>query len=209
MPLIAKEPAGNFDDQPFEMTPEGLTPGICYAIFDLGTHASEYQGTVKDRHKIAIIWELPKHRIEVDGVDKPKAISRTFTLSLHEKSALRSMLESWRDKSFTPEELGGFDIEKLLGIPCQIQVIHNPSKTDPNKKYANIKNVLPPADGMNGVKPENPTAFFSFEDGMELPETTPEWIRGIIMDSREWSAVPAELRDDPTAVKNDQGEVLF
>ena len=32
------------------------------------------------------------------------------------------MLEVWRNKKFTPDELDGFDLEKLVGAPCQIQV---------------------------------------------------------------------------------------
>ena len=55
---------------------------------------------------------------------RPFAVSKTYTASLFEAAALRKDLESWRGKSFTEEELGGFDISKLLGCTARIEVGH-------------------------------------------------------------------------------------
>ena len=45
-----------------------------------------------------------------------RTISATYTLSLGERSNLRKMLESWRSRAFTPEELQGFDLEKVFAF---------------------------------------------------------------------------------------------
>jgi hypothetical protein len=193
MPLLAREPEGGGDFGPRELIPEGLHDVICYSVYDLGTHANEYNGQVKNQRKVLIQWEFPG--IPVSEEDpRPKVKSRRFTLSLHEKATLRKILQSWRGKAFTPEELEGFDIANLVGVAAQVQILHGKGKTDPSKTYDNVENVLPPSGKLNGQQPENPLVMFSFDDngGDDLSEDTPEWIQNIIRDSQEWSAVPKE-----------------
>ena len=171
--------------QTFDPLKEGLHQGICYAVYDLGTEHSERFN--KDIHKVIIIWELPDERIDIekDGIEKnlPRAISKRYTLSLHEKATLRKDLETWRGRAFTNEELMGFDLTKLLGINCNLQVIHT-HKDD--RTYANISTVIPLTDGQEKKQPENPISYFSFEDEMEIPNETPGWIQDIIKTSDEW-----------------------
>jgi len=99
---------------------------ICYGVYDLGTQFNETFGN--KNHKVLLQWELPEARIDIqkDGEDLnlPRAQSKIYTLSLHEKANLRKDLESWRGKSFTATELEGFDLKNLLGVDCQLQVIH-------------------------------------------------------------------------------------
>jgi hypothetical protein len=64
------------------------------------------------------------------------AIGSKFTLSLHEKASLRKILQSWRGKAFTPEELKKFDVTTILGKPCLITVTHEPK--DGGGVYANV-----------------------------------------------------------------------
>jgi hypothetical protein len=184
MGLIAKETGGS----KYPPVPQDLHHAICYAVYDLGTHPFEYQGRAKIAHKLVIIFELPEIRIDIerDGESKnlPRAISKQYTLSLHEKSKLRKDLQGWRGKVFTPEELEGFDIGKLLGVNCLIQVLHN---TKDGKTYANISSIMPLPKGFEKRTAENPIKFFSFEeDGKEIPEGTPEWIEKLIKESQEW-----------------------
>ena len=159
-----------------EPVSEGLHYAICVWVFDLGTHYSEKFD--KAAHNVNITWEIPGERIQVDGEDKPRVISRKYTLSLHEKSALYKHLTGWRGKKFTDEELKGFELENLLGKPCQLQVIHN-------NGYANVDSVVSAPKGMAKPEPETDLLFFSIEDGKPIPEGTPNWIKDIIMESEE------------------------
>src|SRR4030042_5723844 len=167
--------------------PEGVHPGVCYAVYDLGTHFNEK--FAKRSRSCLIIWELPEERIEIerDGerLNLPRVVSRKYGMSLHEKADLRKHLESWRGRAFTAEEKEGFDITKLLGVNCMIQIIHNDSD---GKVYANVKNVLPLYKGMPVREPENTPRFFSLQDRMDIPEDTPDWIKEIIQESEEWQA---------------------
>jgi len=172
----------------FDPIPEDIHRAICYGVVDIGTqHNPMYDNY---NHKVIIIFELPEQRIEIEDEDKPRAISKEYTISLHQKSRLRTHLESWRGKKFSDEELEGWNLEKLLGVQANLQIMHATSKKNGNV-YANIENIIK-FTGENGkkkVKPENPMLFFSFENGnTELPENMPEWIQKKIEESIEWDA---------------------
>jgi hypothetical protein len=173
----------------YEPIPAGLHHGICYAVYDLGTHWKEFQGRGKWTSLIRIVWELPQIRMqfEKDGkqFDLPKSTSQEFTASLHEKANLRKMLQSWRNKEFSKAELeNGFDLSKLLGVNCTLQIIHN---TKGDKTYANIANILPLMDKTLKKEPENIPKHFTLDSNTwNIPEGTPDWIRAKITQSKEW-----------------------
>jgi len=182
MALTAKDKGG----VDFDPTPEGMHQAIAIGIYDLGTQFSEKFG--KSAHKCLLMWELPDVRIDIekDGetVNLPRAISKQYTVSLHEKSALRKDLQTWRGKSFTVDELKGFNVLNVLGANGTLQVIHN--KKD-DKTYANVAAIMPLVSGEK-KKPENPLRSFSFETDEFPPEGTPEWVLDIIKQSDEWKA---------------------
>ena len=187
MGIIAKNTGSEIKYDP---VPQGLHNAICYGIFDIGTHRNKNYDV--DQHKIIIVWELPDQRIDIekDGEKKnlPRAFSNEYTLSLGENSYLRRDLESWRARGFTAQELKGFDIVKLLGVPCQLNIIHKPSKTDPEKIYANLSGVVKAIEGYDN-KPENPLIYYSIEEhGKDIPEGIPEWIVNKIKQSKEFQA---------------------
>lgn len=195
------------DSGDFEPIPEDLHLGVCYGIWDLGTQYSEVWH--KFSHRVVIVWELPEIRgeFERDGkkVNLPKVISKQYRLSLHKKAGLRKDMESWRGKKFTEEELAeGFDLKKLLGVPCQIQVLH--FKSDEGKIYANISAIIKSSAGR--IIPENPITFFSFEDGLDIPKSTPEWIEKIIKQAKEYGQERPILNDE-TAQNQEEDPVPF
>lgn len=174
--LLAKEP-----ESERVLISEGVHLAVCIGVFDLGTQYSRIFD--KEAHKILIMWEVPDERIVVDEKSLPLAISKRYTLSLHEKAQLRKDLESWRGKAFPPETLKeGFDLKKILGKTCQIQIIHNESD---GKTYANIAGIMALPKGTNPLEPENPLKFFSINQ-KEIPEDVPDWIKEIIQDSKEF-----------------------
>lgn len=183
MGLTAKKTDGGS----YEIIPEETYQGICYAVYDLGTHYNETFG--KSNHKIRICWEIPELRIELDKdgqqLNLPRAISKEYTLSLHEKSNLRKDLESWRGKAFTDEELDGFDLLKLLGVNCMLQIIHSHRG---DKTYANVAQVSKLYRNVEKLPNENPLVSFSFETDQSLPDNTPDWIADKIKASNEWQA---------------------
>ena len=142
----------------------------------------------KSQKKILFMWELPDERIEVDGQDLPRAISETYTLSLNEKASLRKMLESWRGKPFTPEELQGFSLSKVLGAPCMVSTVQ--AEKSNGDKFAKVSAVSKLPKMM--AKPEaveNPLVMFDISNtDCPLSEMSklPEWVQKRIMESDEY-----------------------
>jgi len=72
-------------------------------------------------------------------------LRRTYTDSLHEKSALRADLERWFDRSLTAEELqNGINWPKLVGTPCRVEVTDAISST--GNAYLKVVKILPPGE---------------------------------------------------------------
>jgi len=111
MAIIARQEKSNFTP-----TPKGLWPGVCCDVVDLGIVPGEWG----PKHKIQIKWLVEAKPPRIDG--KPYMVSKKYTLSLHEKANLRIMLETWGQKEMTPKQLEEFDVEGVVGTPCQIQV---------------------------------------------------------------------------------------
>jgi hypothetical protein len=133
MSIIAKS-----NKKDFTPAPEGLHSAVCCDVVDLGLQQTRWG----ESHKVEIRWQLEDHD---PRTEKPFMVVQRYTLSLHEKSRVRPMLEAWRGQKLKTEELEGFDLEKLIGVNCQVQVIHNIK--DVGEVYARVQAVVPPAKG--------------------------------------------------------------
>ena len=145
----------------FKVAPVGSHLARLYRIIDLGTQKSEYMGQVKMLRKVKFFWELHGDDLKIEG--KPLIQTRNYTLSLGDKASLRKDLESWRGKSFTDDELRGFDLTNLLDKWCMITVQHRESN---GKTYADAVAVTPvPAVVAKAGLPSgvNPTLLFDMQ----------------------------------------------
>lgn len=132
----------------YKPVPAGSYIATSVRVIDLGTQTSNYQGQEKAQRKVLITWEIPEVEIELEDGNMPALISSSYTASLHEKASLRKVLESWRGRSFTADELKGFDLKNVLGKPCMINVVH--TEKDGNT-YANVAAVMPLPKGVKGA----------------------------------------------------------
>jgi len=118
MPVIARNNKADF-----EQPPVGVVQAVCAFVEDIGTHQSEYNGKPIIKHQVIVCWELSEKMTKDDRAGTPFTMSKFYTLSLSEKANLRKDLESWRGKAFTDEELDGFDLEKLIGANCLLNLV--------------------------------------------------------------------------------------
>lgn len=176
----------------FEPIPAGSYHAVCYSVVDLGTQPSTLYAPSR---KVLIQWEIPSERIEYerDGkqVNLPRATSQQFTLSMHPKGNLRKFLESWRGVPFTDEQAGDFDIAKLVGANCILNIIHKAGTgQNAGKVYANVSSVSPLMKGMERKGLENPSLTFSLDDfngvPITFPKGMPEWVQKKICESEEF-----------------------
>lgn len=174
-----------------ELIPAGNYVARCYKMIEIGTVPTEFQGEKKMTHKVRIGWELPTELkiFSQEKGEQPCVIEKEYTLSLGDKSNLRKDLKSWRGKDFTTEEAEKFDITKLLGIPCMLNVIHVSGKKDPSKQYQAIGSISPLPKGLICDPQINPSFEFSFDGfSQEKFNLLPEYIRKQIEESDEYKA---------------------
>ena len=157
MALTAKASSGDF-----KPVPPGIHQAILFRIIDLGTQLNKQFDVYQ--HKISIFWEVPGFRLETESGEKAGIVQARYTLSLHERAALRKMLEQWRGKRFSVEETAqGVDLEALLGKPCQLNIVHH--EGNDGRIYANVDSVLPWPPGVEPpTSTENDQFAFSLED---------------------------------------------
>lgn len=120
----------------FVPAPEGMHTAVCCDVLDLGMQETQWG----NKRMVKVRWQT-EDTME-DG--KPFLIQKRYTASLHPKATLRQDLESWRGQRMTEDEAAGFDLEKLIGINCTIQVLH--ARKD-DLVFANVKTIVPPMKG--------------------------------------------------------------
>ena len=191
MAFIAKDSGGG----DFKRVPPGAYIGRCYSLIDLGTQLSVGQYGEKLQHKIRIGWELfgddengNPLTVTVDGKEMPMTISKSYTVSLHEKAGLRRDLASWRGRDFTEDEAKAFDVSKLLGAYCMV----NATTSETNgKTYTNVAGLTPLPGALKNSKPapvHNNIIFDLDAPDMKVFESFHEKLQDVIRKSPEFAA---------------------
>ena len=190
MAFIATDAGGGGN---FKRVPSGAYIGRCYSLIDLGTQLTTGQYGEKLQHKIQIGWELfgedeqgQPLTVEVDGKEMPMTIKKSYTVSLHEKAVLRKDLAAWRGRDFSDDEAKAFDVSKLLGAYCMVNVTTSENN---GKTYSNVAGLTPLPGALKNAKPaavhanqvfdlDNPDMklFASFHEKLqEAIKRSPEW----------------------------------
>jgi hypothetical protein len=188
MSLIAKENQRPKRDP----IPAGTHHAICYGVVDIGTQREVWDGNEKLKRKVNFLFEIPSERIQIekDGkrIDLPRGTHKKFTNTLSDKSDLYKNLVSWRGAQFTPEQLKGFDLFTVIGANCLLQMVAGTAKDGSAITYVNGIMGLP--KGMPKLKSENKHVMYSIdENGLNIPDGVPDWMKKIIMESPEIMAI--------------------
>ena len=192
----------------FKRVPSGAHIGRCYSLIDLGTQVTDGQYGLKEQHKIRIGWELfgedeqgAPLTVDVDGKEKPMTISKSYTVSLHEKSNLRKELAAWRGKDFTDDEAKAFDVSKLVGAYCMVNVTTSENN---GKTYSNVAGLTPLPSALKSSKPAPVHADLLFDldnPNMAIFDGFHEKLQDAIKRSPEWAKVAKA--NNPTHSKPD------
>ena len=189
MAIIATNKGGESN---YTLIPAGNHIARCYSMVELGTLTEVILGQEKQVHKIRLTFELPDE-LKVFNADKgeqPCVISKEFTLSMNEKSNLRAFLKSWRGKDFTDEEAASFDVTKLLGVPCLLNIIHKPSKKDPSRIYDEIASATPLMKNMTCPPQVNSNFEFSLQEwNPNHFELLPDFLKEKVRASKEYKTM--------------------
>jgi len=230
MSLTITDKGGNDD---FPKLDKGTYTGTLYSIVDLGTKEYTFgNDEPKKQHKVSLAFEItgavdPDNNQTTMEDGRPFAVSKKYTLSLHEKAALRQDIESWRGKSLNDDELAGFDLVGLLGHTAKIEVDHtNPMPDGKGGGNPKIKALREPSGGTEKVATKNEQRAFDLEvycdefKGNSSPDTKamcdvydalPAWQQKEIEESFEFLAAndgSHEPRTVSAAVATDNLETI-
>lgn len=174
----------------FEPAPAGAHPARLSRLIDLGSQPTSFDGKERLQPKVLLQWELLIPERTDDG--KCFSVSKRYTPSLHERSALRKDAESWRGRPFTPDEAAGFDLRRMLGAVALLNVtlVERQGRT-----YANVASLMPMPRGMQHPPgTETPLAFDLSAPDWDVFEKLGPRIQEQIRNSPEYQAIPA-IRD--------------
>lgn len=164
----------------FIPAPAGIHNAVCIDVTPLKGKDTLYGW----KKYFRIVWEIDE-KME-NG--KRFIASKQYTPSLHPKSTLSKDLTAWRGKAFTAEELKGFDIDKVIGSPCNIAITH--AEKD-GAVYSNVTAIVP-AKGVK-LKPTGDYKRVIDREGYK-PDTTEsnqhEPAGGTVQESSEDDIVP-------------------
>ena len=190
----------------FTPTPAGVHKAVCSRFVDLGTHEDNGQFGQKIRREVMISWEIPEHRVEIDGKSLPVIHNQYYTWSMGEKANLRNALESWRGRAFTPDDLrgppNGFNTKNLIGVGCLLHIMHN------ENGKAKIKGIMPLKKD-EWPKLEGEPLYFQMQDhaafDREAFDRLSDFHKGKIMGSPEWGMITGQERPQNETHGRDNG----
>jgi len=187
----------------FQSVKPGTYVARCYRMIEIGTIKEDYMGQEKQQQKVMVTWELPTELAVFDEAkgEEPYAVSKTYTLSMHEKANLRKDLESWRGKGFTEDEANKFDISVLVGKPCLLSIQLQQSKSNPGRSYTVISSISPLMKGQECPPQINETKILSYDNfNWELFDNLSDYTKDKIKSSIEF-----RMMQEPGNVTQESG----
>ena len=166
-------------------------PGIhvarCVAVIDQGSQQTAWGS----KPTILIGWELPNEpTYEWEGEERTAMIWNSYTASMSAKANLRKMLEGWRGKPYSREELEQFHLKGIVGKPCMVSLIHSE-----DGQYANISSVSAIRQDTQCPPQQTPSIIFDLDDpDWDLFRTFSEKMQKKITNTPEYQ----EVRSGPT-----------
>lgn len=207
MAIIAKNTGGG-DYAPMEA---GMYVARCVQMIQIGTITEVINGESKTQHKVRLGFEFPTELkvFKEENGEQPYMLSKDYGLSMHEKATLRNHLETWRGKKFTEDEAKSFDVTKLLGVPCTINVIHKVAKSN-GKTYAEIGSISPLMKGQPCPDAINPIQVLSFDNfNWELFNSLPDFLKNKIQGSLEFKELSSENKSVSVSEVSESSEPPF
>ena len=170
-----------------EIVEAGSYPARVYQMIQMGNIAG-FQGQIQN--KVRIGFELPTELkvFKEEKGEQPRVISQEYTLSFHEKSKLRKVIEACDPNALKVGEDGFLeevDIEQLIGKECLITIAHKASKEGNQFAYINGVTRLP--KGMVCPKAINEPIVLSYDKWkQEIFDALPDFLKDKIKSSQEY-----------------------
>ena len=158
----------------------GVYIAVCVGVVDIGQQYSEKFKSY--RNEVLLVFELCGESVRIDGEDKPRQLSRTFSFSTSKKSNLRAFLSSWNGVQYGDEQFAQLELFDQVGRACQLNVTRSDSG-----EYANIDSVMPLPRGMTAPEPVSDLIRWDMDDWDDVAfEGLPTWAQERIRRSTQF-----------------------
>lgn len=176
----------------FELPAPGTYFGRCYSLAFLGTAPETIKGVTSMKKKLRISWELPTEKTVFKEGDEPKpfAVHRILNESTSEKSDVFKILNAWTSGKVNKDTIKNFDLEKILGQPCLLNITHKISTKDSSQKFLEVTGISPVPKGMQLTPAFNPPQIFDVErfDQVQFNKL-PKFLKERVVSSEEFKAL--------------------
>ena len=172
----------------------GVYTAICVGVLDLGEQYSEKFKNY--RNEVQFVWELCGETVEVDGEQKPRQLSRTFSVAASKKSNLRGFISGWNGVQYSDDQFSDLDLFTQVGKACQLNVVLNDTG-----EYANVDSAIPLPKGMLAPVTDTAPILWNMDEWDDKAfEALPDWVQEKIKKSTQYQQMhtPTDAVDFPT-----------
>lgn len=152
---------------------DGTFPVRVVQVVDLGIQKGEFKGEEYIRPEVMITFEFPTETITIDGEEKPRWLSKQFTVSMHEKSALYALVNAFDPDGKATRK--GSNPKGLLGLPGMVTV---GSTASGNAKVAGVSRLM---KGLAVAELQNGPVYFELDsassENNQAFEALPSWLQ--------------------------------
>jgi hypothetical protein len=218
MGLNANNGIGGKSKLSFKLMEAGSAPARLVQIIDLGLQPDVYQGVEQSpKRRLLYTYEFPyEFMLDEDGkeqTDKPRWLSED--MPFYSLSATKAK-STERYNAFDPTGLHDGDLERCLGAPVMVTIVHNPGKgKNKGKVFENIAGVSSMQSKMAASLPPlvNGSKIFDLDNpDLEIFNSLPPFIRDKITGNLEFVGSKLEgligKGSTPTPPKKDLKEEL-
>ena len=180
----------------------GVYIAICVGVLDLGEQYSEKFKNY--RNEVQFVWELCGETVEVDGEQKPRQLSRTFSVSSSKKSNLRGFISGWNGINYSDDQFADLDLFCQAGKACQLNVVLNDTG-----EYANVDSVIPLPKGMPSPTTDTVPILWNMDEWDDkVFEGLPDWVKDKIKKSTQYQKdhTPTDDVDFPAPPQHEANE---
>ena len=149
----------------YEKAPAGNHPAVLVAMIDMGTQENEFNGEVKEQHRVFWVWELVNEKTKAGG---NHLIGMDLTFSLNDKAKMRAFIEARIGRPIRDDE--EYDIAGELGQPCLLNVVEK-------NGYPKVAGVSAVPKGMTVASPAHPLTSWHLDEFEKTGTISlPNWI---------------------------------
>lgn len=152
-------------------------------LIDLGVQKSEYEGVEKINHQVMITFEFPTEMVKVGDDDKPRWLSKNYTVSTHEKSGMAALINAVDPTGQATSK--GRNLKGILGLPAMVTV---GTTSGGNAKVSGVARLM---KGMQVPELVNDPVFFDLDgDDVEQFDKFPDWLKERITSGIDFHKTP-------------------